>query len=91
MSDSVTPQGVVAVVGIRDGHLSMSADLVLVLAGVRDPGNAGTLVRSAVAAGADAVIFTDGSVDPYGPKSVRASAGGLFLLPIIVARLSRRS
>ena len=87
MSDSVTPQGAVAVATIPAtslGDLPASADLVLVLSGVRDPGNAGTLVRSAVAAGAGAVLFVDDSVDPYGPKTVRASAGGVFLLPVIV-------
>jgi TrmH family RNA methyltransferase len=88
MSDSVTPQGVVAVAGIPAtglADLPEGATLVLVLAGVRDPGNAGTLVRSAVAAGADAVVFADGSVDPYGPKTVRAAAGGVFLVPVVVA------
>ena len=87
MSDSVTPQGLVAVarkpsVAIED--LVDGLDLTVVLAGVRDPGNAGTLVRSAVAAGAGAVLFTADSVDPYGPKTVRASAGGVFLVPVIV-------
>jgi TrmH family RNA methyltransferase len=88
MSDSVTPQGVVAVAGMPTvglDDLPSDADLVLVLAGVRDPGNAGTLVRSAVAAGADAVVFADDSVDPYGPKTLRAAAGGVFLVPVIVA------
>jgi TrmH family RNA methyltransferase len=88
MSDSVTPQGIVAVAGIPTTDLADlpdDASLVIVLAGVRDPGNAGTLVRSAVAAGADAVVFTDDSVDPYGPKTVRAAAGGVFLVPVVVS------
>jgi RNA methyltransferase, TrmH family len=50
--------------------------------GVRDPGNAGTLLRSAEAAGAGAVLFCDGSVDPYGPKCVRASAGSVFRVAV---------
>ena len=57
--------------------------LVAVLANVRDPGNAGTVLRTADAAGADAVIFADASVDPYNGKCVRASAGSLFHLPVV--------
>lgn len=86
MSDSVTPQGVVAVVAIPEPRLEdlKELDLVLVLASVRDPGNAGTLVRSAVAAGAQAVIFGGESVDAYSPKTVRSSAGNLFKIPILL-------
>ena len=58
--------------------------LVAVLAHVRDPGNAGTVLRTADAAGADAVVFTDASVDPYNGKCVRASAGSLFHLPVVI-------
>ncbi len=90
MSTTTTPQGVVARVLTPDTSLDRipaEAKLVLVLADVRDPGNAGTLVRSAVAAGADAVVFIRGSVDPYSPKTVRSSAGGIFRLPIAVAPL----
>ncbi len=53
------------------------------LASVRDPGNAGTVLRTADAAGAQAVIFSDASVDPYNGKCVRASAGSLFHLPLV--------
>ncbi len=53
------------------------------LAHVRDPGNAGTVVRTADAAGADAVVLTDASVDAYNPKCVRATAGSLFHLPVV--------
>jgi RNA methyltransferase, TrmH family len=59
------------------------APLVAVLANVRDPGNAGTVLRTADAAGAQAVIFSDASVDPYNGKCVRASAGSLFHLPVV--------
>lgn len=58
--------------------------LVLVLVDVRDPGNAGTVLRAADAAGATAVVFAAESVDPYNPKTVRASAGSLFHLPFTV-------
>lgn len=85
LADTASPQGVVAVAatprfGVSD--LSAAADLVLVLAQVRDPGNAGTLVRSAAAAGADCVVFSEGSVDPFGPKTVRASAGSVLRVPV---------
>jgi TrmH family RNA methyltransferase len=55
----------------------------LVLDGVQDPGNAGTLIRAAVAFAFDAVLCLDGTVDPWGPKPVRASAGMIFRLPVI--------
>ena len=85
LSDSATPQGVVAVAHAPGADVAAlrDSDLSLILAGVRDPGNAGTLVRSAAAAGAGCVTFTEGSVDPFGPKTVRASAGALFLVPIV--------
>lgn len=84
LSDAVTPQGAVAIA--RSPLIPLadvsSWDLVLVLDEVRDPGNAGTLLRAAVAAGASAVIFTEGSVDATNPKTVRASAGALFRVPV---------
>jgi TrmH family RNA methyltransferase len=88
LSETVHPQGAVAVarspvVTARD--LS-SWDLVLVLDGVQDPGNAGTLLRTAVAAGASGVVFSKGSVEPGAPKTVRASAGALFRVPVATSR-----
>ncbi|MQB00285.1 MAG: RNA methyltransferase [Actinobacteria bacterium] len=85
LSDSASPQGVVAVAQAPAAALDdlTGSDLSLILAGVRDPGNAGTLVRSAAAAAAGAVVFTEGSVDPLNPKTVRACAGALFLVPIV--------
>lgn len=87
LSDSVTPQGVVAVcrtVGVDlESALGASPRLVVCCAQVRDPGNAGTVIRCADAFGADAVILTDGSVDAYNAKTVRASAGSLFHLPLV--------
>jgi len=86
MSGTATPQGILAVVETpraRLADIGEPASLVLVLADVRDPGNAGTLVRSAAAAGADAVVFTGGSVDPYSPKTVRSSAAALFSLTVV--------
>ena len=85
LTETITPQGVVAVVSdpTRGAEVLTNLDLVLVLADVRDPGNAGTLVRSALAAGAGAVVFAKGSVDPLHPKVVRSAAGSLFGLPIM--------
>ncbi len=81
LSDTATPQGIVAVVrapAVRLEDALRGTDLVLVLAEVRDPGNAGTLVRSAVAAGAGAVVFGAGTVDAWSSKTIRASAGAVF-------------
>jgi TrmH family RNA methyltransferase len=88
LSDTVTPQGVLARCRFVDvpveAALSSPPRLVALAADVRDPGNAGALVRCADAAGADAVILTGSSVDPYNPKVVRASVGSLFHLPLVV-------
>jgi TrmH family RNA methyltransferase len=86
MADTQTPQGVVAVarqapVRLRDA-IEPGTRLVAVLDEVRDPGNAGTIIRAADAAGADAVILTGSSVDPYNPKVVRATTGSLFHLRV---------
>ena len=90
LSETVTPQGIVAVCGLMDrpldGLLAAGARLVAVLVGVSDPGNAGTVMRVADAAGADAVIVAGDSVDPHNGKCVRASAGSLFHLPIARTR-----
>jgi TrmH family RNA methyltransferase len=88
LAQTVTPQGVVAVCDFLDEPLADVAAgaqrLVAVLAHVRDPGNAGTVIRTADAAGADAVVLSGESVDPYNGKCVRASAGSLFHLPLAV-------
>ncbi|MBA3619280.1 MAG: RNA methyltransferase [Acidothermales bacterium] len=89
LSDTTTPQGVVGVCRRIDVDLSevtsRSPRLVVVLADVRDPGNAGTVIRTADAAGADAVVLAGGSVDPYNGKCVRATAGSLFHLAVVTA------
>ena len=86
LAQTVTPQGLLAVCGFIDVPLAAITQarprLVALLANVRDPGNAGTVLRAADAAGADAVVFSDASVDPYNGKCVRASAGSLFHLPV---------
>ena len=96
LAQTVTPQGLLAVCGFIDVPLTELVpkapkvlSLVALLANVRDPGNAGTVLRTADAAGAHAVIFADASVDPYNGKCVRASAGSLFHLPVVAgARLT---
>jgi len=99
LAQTVTPQGLLAVCGFVDVPLADVAQramtapraepaLIALLANVRDPGNAGTVLRTADAAGAHAVVFADASVDPYNGKCVRASAGSLFHLPVVAgARL----
>lgn len=88
MADTVTPQGLVAVVqqtptAVRE-IFAASPRLVAICEEVRDPGNLGTIIRAADAAGADAVVLTGRTVDPYNPKVVRATTGSLFHLPVSV-------
>lgn len=93
LTDTVTPQGIVAVAPIRAAELDdvlPGARFLVVLDGVSDPGNAGTIVRTADAAGADAVVFLRGSVDPYNPKAVRASTGSVFHLPLVTGVEAQR-
>ncbi len=90
MADTVTPQGVIAVGRRVDRPLSevitpdQPPSLIVICAQVRDPGNAGTVIRCADAFGADAVILSSDSVELYNPKVVRASVGSIFHLPIAV-------
>lgn len=84
---SVSPQGLVAVCRMEtaslESVLAARPRLLCVCAQVRDPGNAGTVLRAADAAGADAVVLTEGSVDVFSPKVVRSTAGSLFHLPVV--------
>lgn len=88
--DTVQPQGVVARCAMLDRPLEAFLDrapsFVVVCADIRDPGNAGAVIRCADAAGADGVILVGDSVDPYNPKSVRASVGSIFHLPLVIDR-----
>lgn len=85
ITDTVTPQGVVAIANQLDvgGDLPADPKLVVVCDNIRDPGNAGTLIRCADAFGADAVVLSSGSVEVHNPKTVRASVGSIFHLPVI--------
>src|SRR5215471_7811126 len=95
LAQTITPQGVLAVCRFVDVPLpaltAAAPRLVVILANVRDPGNAGTVLRTADAAGADGVVFSDASVDPYNSKCVRASAGSLFHPPIVVGSPLRQA
>jgi TrmH family RNA methyltransferase len=87
LSETVTPQGLVAVCALRDVPAEVVAGapprLAVALAELNDPGNAGTVLRTADACGAGAVVFGAGSADPYGGKVVRASAGSLFHVDVV--------
>jgi TrmH family RNA methyltransferase len=84
LSGSVTPPGLIAVCRFVDRPIEavLRGPLVVICADVRDPGNAGAIVRTADAVAADAVILAGNSVDPYNDKAVRASAGSLFHVPL---------
>lgn len=85
LSDVQTPQGVLAVFSIPhiSPDLTAGTPLVLVLDRLRDPGNLGTLLRSAAGAGVDAVFLAPGTVDPWNTKVVRAGMGAHFRLPLL--------
>lgn len=87
VADAVTPQPICAVVPQIDVPIDgLSNDGVVVVAvDVRDPGNVGTLIRSAAAAGVRGVVLCTGSVDLYNPKTVRSTAGALFRLPVVTS------
>jgi TrmH family RNA methyltransferase len=87
IADAQTPQPVLAAVRFEVHAVATIAKtgLILVLHDLKDPGNVGTIIRSADAAGVSAVVLTGQSVDPYNPKTLRASAGSMFHLPVVVA------
>ncbi len=90
IADTETPQGIVAVAGYKEPwrlatlHLT-EIPLLVVLDAIQDPGNLGTIIRTADAAGADAVILMPGSCDAFMPKVIRATAGSMFNLPLVYA------
>lgn len=88
-ADTDTPQGVVAVAEIPDHQLAAislaGVTRILVLDGIQDPGNAGTIVRTAAALGASGVVALPGTVDPWNPKVVRGAMGALFRCPVVQA------
>lgn len=87
VSDTVSPQGALAVVEMRDASVDAAASAdswSVVLEDVSDPGNMGTIIRSAEASGCGHIVLVGDCVDPYSPKVVRSSAGALFHVPITV-------
>jgi TrmH family RNA methyltransferase len=87
ISDSKTPQPVMAVVGMREDSeealLAHSAELIVIAHQLQDPGNLGTIMRTAEAVGASGVVITANSVDPHNPKAVRASMGSILRVPVV--------
>lgn len=85
LADTTTPQGILAVCRTSRASLAdvVGVGVLVVLHAVADPGNAGTILRTADAAGAAGVVLTEGSVDPYGPKALRAAAGSTYHLPVV--------
>jgi TrmH family RNA methyltransferase len=87
VSESKTPQPVLAVVRMKHHHeeelLGHSAKLIVVAHRLQDPGNLGTIIRTAEAVGASGVALTENTVDPYNAKAVRASMGSILRLPVI--------
>lgn len=83
VSDTQSPQGILLVVENQVLSTPPQMELLLVLDQVQDPGNAGTLIRTAAAAGFDAVLLTEGSVDAFSPKVLRAGMGAHFRLPVL--------
>jgi TrmH family RNA methyltransferase len=92
LSETTTPQGLVAVCALRQPDaaavLAGAPKLLVALVAPNDPGNLGTVIRTADAAGA-AAVFVDGGVDPYNGKVVRASAGSIFHVPIVSADIAQ--
>ncbi|MEM7133225.1 MAG: RNA methyltransferase [Chloroflexota bacterium] len=84
LTKTVTPQGVVAVTALPEDRLAPHVSLLLILDQVREPGNAGTLLRSAEAAGVEQIIFAPNTVDPFNDKVLRGAMGAHFRLPISV-------
>lgn len=87
ISDTVSPQGIIAVaeqteISLTDIMLGLNP-LIVVLNGLQDPGNLGTIIRTSAAVGATAVLLTEGTVDLYNPKVIRSTMGSLFQVPII--------
>lgn len=90
LSDTRTPQGVIALVRRQEGNLSEilkqeASPCLFVLEDLQDPGNVGTIIRTAEGAGVHAVILSGESVDPYNPKVIRSTMGSIFRVPVFVA------
>lgn len=89
LADTETPQGIAAVLSLKTVALDSvplrTTPLLIICDGIQDPGNIGTIIRASDAAGADAVLLTPGTCDPFMPKAIRASAGSIFTVPVLSA------
>ncbi len=83
LAETETPQGILAIFALRKLPLPEHLDFVLIVDNLRDPGNLGTLLRTACAAGVQAVLLTPGTVDPFSPKVLRSGMGAQFRLPVL--------
>ncbi len=87
LADTEAPQGIVAVVNKENNHLEAinpkNRSIVLIIDGLQDPGNLGTIIRTAWAVGVDGIFCLTGTVDPYNSKTIRATMGGIFHVPVI--------
>ncbi|WP_026477053.1 23S rRNA (guanosine(2251)-2'-O)-methyltransferase RlmB [Alkaliphilus transvaalensis] len=87
LSDTENPQGIMAVINMPEVSIdqlsSNKNQFLVILDGIQDPGNMGTIIRTAEGAGADAVLLTKGSVDPFNSKTLRATMGAIFHFPVI--------
>ncbi len=83
-SDTRTPQGLLAALPMQSVPLPDAFDFILILDNVRDPGNLGAILRTAAAAGVQAIFLPPGSADPYAPKTLRAGMGAHFHLPLLI-------
>lgn len=89
LTDAVTPQGIIGLSKMRSvsiNNLITDNPLIIILENIQDPGNLGTIIRTADAAGASGVILSTGCVDLYNPKVVRSTMGSLFRVPILKDR-----
>jgi TrmH family RNA methyltransferase len=82
-SDTETPQGVLAVIPLPSPEMPASPTFILIPDGVRDPGNLGTIIRTAAAAGVDAILLPPGTADAFAPKTLRAGMGAHFQVPLL--------
>jgi TrmH family RNA methyltransferase len=83
LADTQTTQGILLVMTMRNAQIPKPLDFVVIADAIRDPGNLGTLLRTAAAAGSQAVLLTPGTADPFAPKVLRAGMGAHFYLPIL--------
>jgi TrmH family RNA methyltransferase len=88
-SDTVTPQGLLAILPMPSHSIPGDISLALILDRINDPGNLGTMLRTALATGVEAVLLVEGTVDVYNPKVVRSAMGAHFHLPVAISSVDK--